>query len=161
MTTVLVLTGAWILVGIPAAVAILRERQSPDRHFERAMAALGSQPTSPTLRLGVSLTRRRAQVASGIYAAAAACFTVGMVVQSPEVLGSSVVMANLGTFYRITVLRARAVAVQRRSPPTYVLPPAPIEPAMIAILGPVSTNVDRAAESPAEPIADGRAVLVG
>lgn len=157
MTSVLVLAAAWILVGIPAVVAIYRERRSPDLHFARAMDALGHQANAPTLRLGVSLEKRRTQVAAGIYASAAVAFTVGVVMQSPGVLGACVVLANLGTFYRISVLRVRAVAAQRHAPPAFVLPPAPIEPPMVAIIGPVSETLPVASES----IDEDRVVLVG
>jgi hypothetical protein len=157
MTSVLVLAAAWILVGIPAVVAIFRERRSPDLHFARAMDALGHQPTKSNLRLGVSLTKRRAQVTSGIYASALVAVSVGLALDSPGVLAASVMLANLGTFYRISILRVRAVAAQRHAPPAYVLPPAPIEPPMVAILGPVTEVVERDTDTRS----DERVVLIG
>ena len=163
MTSVLVLAGAWILVGIPAIIAIVRERRTPDLHFARAMDALGHQPAPSAPRPRISVSKRRAQVTAATYVSAAAVLSIGFVLSSPLVLGGAVVLLNLGTFYRISVLRMRAVAAQRqapRTPPAFVLPPAPPEPPMVAILGPVSTG-PVLSSAPMDGADDERVVLIG
>jgi hypothetical protein len=115
MTSVLVLGAIWLVVGIPAIIAIARERRSPDRNFARAMDALGTHPSGT--HLGVSLATRRAQVTGACYAGALLAFAPGLVLRSSAVLGVGVVLAHLGTFYRLTVLRMRAKSTRRPAPP--------------------------------------------
>ena len=117
MTSVLVLAAIWVVVGIPAIIGIVREKRSPDVDFARAMDALGTQPATQGTQLRVSLATRRAQVTAGCYLSAIGALVAGLVLDSPGILGLSVVLANLGTFYRLTVLRMQAVSAQRHTPP--------------------------------------------
>lgn len=142
VTTVLVLAVLWVVVGVPAIVGVIRERRAPDVHFSRAMGALGATPVPPTgrRRLGhqVSVAQRRHQVTAAIYLTAFLTTTAGVAMGSRPVLASGVLLVNLGTVYRIVVLRLRAVAAQRQrssgpvvpnSPAALAsLPPGPIEP---------------------------------
>lgn len=113
----LILAAIWVVVGVPAIIGILRDKRSPDVDFARAMDALGTHPASPSTHLRVSLATRRAQVTAGCYLSAVATLIVGQLSDSPGVLGAGVVLANLGTFYRLTVLRLRAVSAHRSLAP--------------------------------------------
>jgi hypothetical protein len=118
VTSVLVLAAIWVVVGIPAIIGIVREKRSPDVDFARAMDALGTQPGSQGTQLRVSLATRRAQVTAGCYLSSIGVLVAGQVLDSPGILGVGVVLANLGTFYRLTVLRMQAVSAQRHTPQT-------------------------------------------
>jgi hypothetical protein len=120
MTSVLVLAAIWVVVGIPAIIGIARERRSPDLNFARAMDALGTQPVGT--HLGVSLATRRAQVTGVCYVGASLCFAAGLSIRSSIVLAVGVLLANLGTFYRLTVLRMRAVSTRRHTAPLHAAP---------------------------------------
>lgn len=153
MTSVLVLAAIWIVVGIPAIVALLREKRSPDVDFARAMDALGTQPTTRSTHLRVSLATRRAQVTAACYVSAFGALVAGALLEARGVLAAAVVLANLGTFYRLTVLRMRAVSAMRQTvvvpvaaPGVHTLPaPAPRIPP--TAFGPAIERIPEAAEA--------------
>jgi hypothetical protein len=160
VTSVLVLGAIWVVVGIPAIIAIAREKRSPDLTFARAMDALGTQSPSASMHLGVSLATRRAQVLGVFYAGACTMFAVGAATESQGVLGAGVVLANLGTFYRLTVLRMRAMSAQRQVPAPLHAPRANGSPAGSFVRIP-PTTLGPAMERIPDRADDERVVIIG
>ncbi len=127
-----VVSGIWMLVAAGSLVCMWHHRRRAElRSFEMSMDLLRSELLAPIngssgrVSPGRAFaTRRRAQIVRITYIPAALLLSVGVATGGPRLMASGVVLANLGTLYRValrrsSLLRLRTSAVAS----TPVVPP--------------------------------------
>lgn len=126
-----VVRGIWMLVAAGSLVCVWHHRRRAElRSFEMSMDLLRSELLAPIngssgrVSPGRAFaTRRRAQIVRITYIPAALLLSAGVVTEGPRLMASGVVLANLGTLYRLALRRSSLPLRTAATARTPVVPP--------------------------------------